>query len=85
MGDLDQHRAALIAASQASDATATILAALSDAEPGGPVSLDPEAEAPLKLAEALSLAIQLTDPDFVDDDMRQMLGACRRFIEGWAG
>ena len=85
MGDLNQQRAALIAASQASDAAASILSALTDAENGGGVELDPEAEVPLKLVEALSLSIQITDPEFVDDGMRQMLGACRRFIDGWAG
>jgi hypothetical protein len=85
MSYFQYHRAALIAANQASQASASILLSLTEAENATDVVLDPEAEVPQKLAEALILSIELTDPGFVDDDMRQILGACRRFVEGWAG
>lgn len=85
MGELDPHRAALIAANQAAQAVASILLTLTETEANAELALDPEAEVPEKLAEALILSIEMTDPQLVNDDMRRLLGACRRFIEEWAG
>jgi hypothetical protein len=85
MNPLPSFKAALIAAHQATYAAAELLrAATEDVTPDLELTLDPEAEVIEKLAEATMRAIEITDPDFADEHMRQLHGALTRFLEGWA-
>jgi hypothetical protein len=82
---LPPFKAALIAAHQATNAAAELLrAATEDVTADMELTLDPEFEVIEKLAEATMRAIEITDPDFADEHMRQLHGALTRFLEGWA-
>lgn len=84
---------AIVAAHQAVDAAAELLRfAREGAACNWPFG---DAEPLEKLAEALKIALEIelehiecqTHPDFADEKQMkgQMLAACTRFIEGWAG
>lgn len=82
---------AIIAAAQASEATTELLRFLSEG-PANEGAAFGDAEPAEKLAEALKLTIeiQLThmpEAPWVQEcreGLNQLLGACTRFIEGWA-
>lgn len=91
LGSVTTTEAAIIAAAQATEATAELLrfareGAYSDAAPF-------DEEVVCKLAEALKLAIGIEgdpgDRSYLDPDEHELLGqleaALARFVEGWAG
>lgn len=92
MTHLDPTEAAIVAAAQATEATAELLrfareGAYSDRSAFG------EAEPVAKLAEALSLALDIDAPDpattHLDDDELALLADLKtsltRFLAGWVG
>jgi hypothetical protein len=82
MADLQEK--ALIASIGASEATSMLLTFARE----GALGLDGSPFGPHEpvehLVDALIATIEIADPDAEHEDQRQLLGALRRYLEGWA-
>jgi hypothetical protein len=81
----DSTALAIAAAHQAAFGTAELLSAVGNLSPEDTRANLATSEALELLADALKMAIEAADPEFADEDRRQLHGALVRFLQGWAG